>query len=521
MNVGPHVQLTPTPQALEWAKHARIVAQMDGTSVFEVAPPSAIRLFRHYFKDQNLSADPEHVVAEILASLGGYRHERLYVQLYVGVSGAATAVYIPLIEACVRLLHAKGVKVAGPSWYTGDYDAVAWDQMRVADWCGLDAICLQAYWADAGLTPWNALRYRSYWNKDAGDPSLLIIGECGRDKVRDGSEGTYIGRGGWKADGVTAGVYVGELVAFDLEISRDGVYAVAFTAAPQAEWLNYTTDELNTEPLWADGKEPEPAPSVVPRSTPMSELWVALVPSVQNNRFVGPDGQWTDEREQTYKFTTLMARLASRLPASVRVMHVPGPVEMNTTLLPVLRAQQMRAVDLLSTAPPGTYTVIVNVHTDSGSSHVSSYYGNADITKRLAEKLAAVGAQVLGLPLWPGLNYEQKGYLAWTIPAGKHCPVLLELGSHEVKGDIRALEERGETLAVALYNALLSFFGMGGERVSPVAMKPVIDPKVDAVNGLWHFTEQALAATDLAVAKENVIRVQAKVVELKRHLNIT
>lgn len=250
-NIGPHGQMGASSQAKEWARHARIACQIDGTELFDALPNDGVRLFRHYFTEQNLGADAAWVAGQILGSLKGYRHPNLFVQVYVGIPSDQVGAYINLLRQVVPILHAAGVKVAGPGWYTGSYDQAAWDAMRAAGWCGLNAVCLQAYWAGAGLTQWNALRYRTYWDRSR-DPKALFIGECGRDLVRDGPNGSYIGKGGWKADGITAEQMVNEYAGFDGEIAKDGVLAVAFTSAPNDEWKNYSTDELDTRRLYRD-----------------------------------------------------------------------------------------------------------------------------------------------------------------------------------------------------------------------------------------------------------------------------
>jgi hypothetical protein len=101
----------------------------------------------------------------------------------------------------------------------------------------LDAVSFHAYWSDAGLTPWNALRYRSF--PDPGRPRFVT--ECARDQVRDGPGGTLIpppGRDGygWERQGIDGDAMLAELAAFDAQLRADGVYAVAFTTSADDEW---------------------------------------------------------------------------------------------------------------------------------------------------------------------------------------------------------------------------------------------------------------------------------------------
>lgn len=255
MKLGPHV-IYPSEQALAWARVAPCVMALDDPSPLKVAQPNALRCFRRYFPYQDVHADPASLAHQIIDALGGYRHPRLYCQVYVGISKEMIGPYIALLKRVVPLLHEAGVLAAGPSQYSGDYDAATWAALRAADWCGLDLAVVQGYWASKGPTLWNALRYRQFWKP--GDLPIFL-GECGRDRVRDGPNGTYIGSPGWKSQGVSGVDYVTELLAFDHELAADPYVwgAAVFSAGTRdGEWKQFDTDGLNLSVLYSYPQDP-------------------------------------------------------------------------------------------------------------------------------------------------------------------------------------------------------------------------------------------------------------------------
>ena len=92
-NLGPHGQLV-TQQGLEWARRAGIVGQIDGTELLEAAQPGAVRVFRHFFKPQDLDADPAWVAGQIIGAYVGAKFTRMAPQL--------------LLKSCMVLLPALG-----------------------------------------------------------------------------------------------------------------------------------------------------------------------------------------------------------------------------------------------------------------------------------------------------------------------------------------------------------------------------------------------------------------------------
>jgi hypothetical protein len=248
--VGCHA-IRATPSALRWAGRAHVVKSLDNVAILQAARPEAIRIFRHFFRTQDVNASPALVASEILNALGGYRHPNLVVEVFNELPRQMTARYADLLAEVVPILHASGVKVAGPCWSTGDYEAEDWQEMRARGWAGLDYIALHAYWGNAhGLpdhevfTPWNALRYRSCWQP--GDPPILIT-ECGRDTVRDGPNGTYVGKKGWRNDGLADEDYLVELERYERYLQEDACVlgATVFSSGPTDDWRAFDVDDIS------------------------------------------------------------------------------------------------------------------------------------------------------------------------------------------------------------------------------------------------------------------------------------
>jgi hypothetical protein len=265
---GPHCILS-TGDALDWARHAPVVKGVNSLAALKTAPEHALRIYRHWWSEVDQDAilnarDGTRVVAAILGALAGYRHPLLHVEVLNEIHPPQRANYIALLEDVVPRLHVAGVKVAGPSFSTGDYEQADWEAFRAARWCGLDAIALHAYWGNQGFTIWHALRWRQWWDR-ARDPNLILVTECGRDRVEGGA-------GGYRADGVSEDVYIAELIQYDAEIAKDGsVYGTPFSAGPTPDWRNFDTDPLSgrlvamtSAPTAAPGPFAVPAPPKEP-----------------------------------------------------------------------------------------------------------------------------------------------------------------------------------------------------------------------------------------------------------------
>ena len=175
---------------------------------FTDANPKAIRVFRHYFREQSLDRDGREVAREVIDALQGYRHPNLYVELYNEVNVEKRfdrwQRYVQLMRVAVKELHNAGIKVAVGSCSTGTPQAGFVDGYTGEDfwlyWKGQnfsdgDAIALHEYWGNQGLSGWNALRYRKVHNhiRNWVEPGLghppFIITESGRDAVEGGQAG--------------------------------------------------------------------------------------------------------------------------------------------------------------------------------------------------------------------------------------------------------------------------------------------------------------------------------------------
>lgn len=281
--IGPH-GIKTTPESVVWASRSAIAKGFGSTALLAAAHANAVRIYRHPFADQRLDAPAEDVANAILHGLEGYRHPLLYVEVYVGIPGSAWGQHAAFLERVVPILHAAGVGVAGPSWYTGDYEREAWEGFRARGWCGLDLIAFQAYWSTAGFTQWNALRYRQFWQP--GDRKLVIT-ECFRDQVRDGPNGTMLphdgpGSYGFRSQGLTDEQALAELEAYDAELVKDDYVlgATPFTTGPTDDWrergfdLNPLAAELarRSVPRSAPPVIVAPAPGPIPEVPPVSDL---------------------------------------------------------------------------------------------------------------------------------------------------------------------------------------------------------------------------------------------------------
>lgn len=256
--LGPHIILANEVNFF-WAQQAPIVKVFDGaqrtTQPLEAAPESAIRIFRHYFSNQDVNRSGHDVANEVLAALGPYRHPNLYVEglneVNVENNPDRFIRYVDQMAEFAETCHAAGVKVALGSFSTGtpqggfvpgyggfDY----WLYWAEHGFSGADAIAVHEYWGWEGFTIWNALRDRlvhEWLNSHGFSHPPFLITECGRDAVEGGSAG-------WKISGISAVDYVAELLDYDVRISQDGYVlgATPFTGGPTPDWVNFDTDEL-------------------------------------------------------------------------------------------------------------------------------------------------------------------------------------------------------------------------------------------------------------------------------------
>lgn len=255
MKLAPHV-LDPTPEALDWCRNAASIKIVTPNAIdcFRAAPAGCELVYRKYWDNQNTWANGADVAREVLNELATFRAERpnarIVIEMLNECGKGAYKEQTRQINEAASVCKAAGVGLIGPCWSTGDYDEAEWRYLIDNTRGNLDGIAVHAYWAGAGYSRWNALRFADYWR--AGDPDVYVT-ECGRDVVRDGPNGTMIGQGGWMKDGLTPDQYLAELLAYNAKLEALPYVrrAYVFTAGKHADqsWGAYTTDLLNTTQL--------------------------------------------------------------------------------------------------------------------------------------------------------------------------------------------------------------------------------------------------------------------------------
>ncbi len=244
--LGPHC-IRATSAGAQWSRKANIVKQLDGTNILAIASPKAVRVFRKYFpyQDQQVSRGGGAIAQDIIAALGGYRHPRLYVEIFNEWRQRLPELesHVKLVADASRVLHEAGLQVAGFSFSTGNPEPEDWAYIQAMGFAGVDAIAIHEYWATQGFSSWNALRYRRVHQWLKGKHPPFLITECGRDAIKE--EGAER-RPGWKLQGVSAEAYVEELKAYDRELCQDDYVlgGVVFTSGPWADFAAFDTDEL-------------------------------------------------------------------------------------------------------------------------------------------------------------------------------------------------------------------------------------------------------------------------------------
>ncbi len=233
---------------MNWATRAQeVIKQLDGTDALKAAPPRAITIYRRYWPDavQNdriAAGNVEGTVSEILAGLADFRPS--YVELFNEVAqtlGGGLEQHADFVADATKLLHARGLKVAGFSFSTGNPGQSEWSYLRQRSFCGVDALALHEYWGPLGLTLWEGLRHRlAHQWLDGAHPPMLIT-ECGRDAVDGGGRG-------WQISGLTPAQYAAELATYAAALAEDSYVlgATVFTAGPTPDWTNYSTDDVDT-----------------------------------------------------------------------------------------------------------------------------------------------------------------------------------------------------------------------------------------------------------------------------------
>jgi len=266
VKLGPHVERL-TDAARSWVAVAPAVKTLDNVAVFESAPLGALRVWRHYLATQD-TTQPEATVNAIIAALGGYRAPgRLVLELWNEAHPNAEQ-----FKRAVDHAHAQGFLVAAGSWGTGDYNQEDWEGAVASR---ADYLAVHAYWSPGGPTQWNGFRWRQFWTP--GQPQVLVT-ECGLDTVRDGPNGTYVGKPGWKANGLSAEQFTGALMDYAVQIEYDPAVAFAFpfTCGPTPDWAAFDCDPiagwLTQQPQTTWKPLPKLPPTPTPGGNPVTDF---------------------------------------------------------------------------------------------------------------------------------------------------------------------------------------------------------------------------------------------------------
>jgi lysozyme len=257
--LGPHV-IRPTGDALDWARHAGVVKALDDASALRAATNATVRVFRRYFRDQDIGRHGGDVLREVLAALGDA--PATHVELFNETAqrlGQGLERYVEFTREAVRFLNVTrpDLTLVAFCFSTGNPDRDDWEYLRAHEYGEAEVIGLHAYWGAGGFTPWHALRHRTAhaWT-DADHPPFLLT-EVGRDRVERG-------KGGWRADGLTEDAYLAELLAYEAELLRDPyvIAATPFTAGPTPDWHAFDTDPLSGRLVALAGPLPTPPEEV-------------------------------------------------------------------------------------------------------------------------------------------------------------------------------------------------------------------------------------------------------------------
>lgn len=256
MSLGPHV-ITPSVTAMDWARIAPVVKVLDNAWALKQARPDALRIFRHYFANQDINRNGADVADEVLHYLadGPATHIELFNEVASKLGQGLERHVAMTAEAVAYVQQVRpDLTVIGFSIATGNIEQADWDYLRAHKFGNVKVLGWHHYWGNQGFSPWEALRYRSYWRP--GDP-LLALTEVGRDRVEGG-------KGGWKADGLSASQYAAEVNAYVAEVAKDKqVIAVTpFTSGPTVDWDTFDMDPVSAM-LTTTSPPPQPGGNTV------------------------------------------------------------------------------------------------------------------------------------------------------------------------------------------------------------------------------------------------------------------
>jgi len=475
---------------MAWSRVAPTVKALDSTEPLSIARPDAVRVFRRYFRGQpTTTADAQRVAAEIIVALGGYYHHKLYVEIYNELGRDEIRASLDFFRTVTHILQIVGYKVALPCWATGNFEAEDWDLLRSLNWLGADCIALHAYWNRNGLTEWNALRYRKYWRLN--DPPILIT-ECGRDRVRDGDFGSYIGAEGWKLDGVSREAYLAEARAFDCEISKDSYVIGAhwFTIGEDDRWRFYGLDDM------AVGEFAGPGP---------------VIPARRGIVTGYPDAAWRPSANYGYPITGARGRLGHEI------------------------------VFLVDHIAQGYESGVSSWFATSGG--VSAHYlvcRDGRIIQYVDEKDAAYGCGITNRPDLAnpfiadamrnavnmnllGINIEHEGYSGVSMPEAQFQATLRLHADICKRYSLPINKDRifGHNKLDSVSRANDPGTAFPWDRLFAGLLPQPVNAVDDALNGIAHFGTQARAAGksgDIAAMNRHLDSLWVEVVQLKQSI---
>jgi hypothetical protein len=290
MKLGPHV-LFGTAIANGWAARAPIMKAIDDRDAIRLAAAAGvpIRIFRHYFPEQDVNRDGAAVAAEILDALGDA--PATHIELFNETAqrlGEGLERHLKLTSEARAFLHIqrRGLALIGFSFSTGQPQDEDWLYLWQHGFGGVQTIGLHEYWGP-GLVG-NKTRHRFVHTLLGGGHPPFLITECGRDAAGE----TRIG---WRQQ-LTGTEYLQELATFaaDIEELPYVLGATVFTAGanygqgPQ-EWDSFDCDPLGLDvfdlSLPKAPEDPNPMPeTVIPPSVNAENR--ARIEKAQNEEMV-------------------------------------------------------------------------------------------------------------------------------------------------------------------------------------------------------------------------------------------